>query len=149
MIDSSLYEYFGWFILAVLKFVITPSTMIAAGYSWLTTLLTVGISSSIGFSAFYFFGDTIFSKLDSVRKRPKKIFTKLNRRIVRVKSRYGLLGMGVIAGVISVPLAGLVTAKFFHHDKKSVPSIILAFNLWTMALTTASWLIRNVFNGSL
>ncbi|NND95305.1 MAG: hypothetical protein HKN45_10590 [Flavobacteriales bacterium] len=145
--ESSVYEYLAWFLLAVLKFVITPSTMIAAGYSWLTTFVVVGISSSIGYTAFYFFGDIIFSWLDGLRKKPARKFTKMNRRIVRVKMKYGLFGMGVIAGVISVPLAGLVTAKFFRHPLNTIPAMIVSFLSWTLLLTSASWLIRNVLNG--
>jgi hypothetical protein len=145
--DGSVYEYIAWFLLAVLKFAITPSTMIAAGYSWLTTIIVVGLSSAIGYSAFYFFGDMIFSWLDKHRKKPRKKFTKMNRRIVGVKLKYGLLGMGLIAVVISVPIAGLVTAKFFRHPVKTIPTMIGAFLTWTMILTTASWLIRNVING--
>jgi membrane protein YqaA with SNARE-associated domain len=121
--------------------------MIAAGHSWLNTLLTVAISSSIGFSAFYYFGDMVFGNLARWRKRPAKRFTKLNRRIIKVKMRYGLLGMGVIAGVISVPLAGLVTAKFFREPSKAIPAMIVAFSSWTLLLTTVSWLIRNVLHG--
>lgn len=145
--DSEFYAYIGWFLLAIFKFVLTPSGMIATGYSWTVTILTVAISSSIGFCAFYFFGDVIFSRIAERRKTAPKRFTKMNRRIVGVKMRWGLLGMGVIAGVISVPLAGLVTAKFFRDPKKALPALILAFTAWTVLLTSISWLIRNVFNG--
>ena len=145
--ENEFYEYLGWFLLAVLKFVITPSTMIAAGYSWLNTFLTVSISSAIGFSAFYFFGDIIFGGLERMKRTPSKRFTRMNRRIIKVKMKYGLLGMGVIAGVISVPLAGLVTAKFFRHPRTALPAMIIAFSSWTLLLTSVSWLIRNVFSG--
>ncbi|NNC84387.1 MAG: hypothetical protein HKN79_12500 [Flavobacteriales bacterium] len=145
--DSELYEYLAWFLLAVIKFVITPSTMIAAGYSWTTTFVLVSISSSIGFSAFYFFGDLIFGNLNRMRKRPARRFTRLNRRIIRIKMKYGIRGMGVIAGIISVPIAGLVTAKFFREPARAIPSMMLAFTVWTFMLTSVSWLIRNLFSG--
>lgn len=145
--DTDLYEYMGWFLLSIVKFVLTPSSMIAAGYSWTVTILTIGISSSIGFSAFYFFGDTIFTKLDSLRKKPKKTFSTMNRRLVKIKTQYGLAGLGLVAGILSVPLAGLITAKFFHDDRKAIPSIVLAFWIWTFVLTSVSWLVRNMFSG--
>lgn len=140
-------EYLGWFFLSILKFVITPSTMIGLGYSWLGTLITVSASAIIGFVGFYFFGEIIFDYFAKHRKKPAKKFTFMNRTIVKMKLKYGLLGMGIIAGVISVPLAGLLASRYFRNHNTAIPAISLAFFLWTLVLTSLTWVIKYVFHG--
>ena len=43
------------------------------------------------------------------------------RRLVRIKLRFGLLGIAAIAGVIGVPVAGLVAFKYFGHQRRTLP----------------------------
>ena len=94
---ATVLEYLGWFFLTVVKFLITPSTMIGLGYSWLGTIITVFVSAFIGFNCFYYFGEVMFQYLAKKRKRPGKRFSKMNRFIVGMKMRYGLLGLGLRA----------------------------------------------------
>jgi len=147
MLEAPWHEYVGWGLLTIVKFAFTPSAMIAAGYNWLETFVTTSTASVIGVGLFYFFGDLIFNLFARLRRNPGRKFTKMNRRIVHMKSKYGLRGMGLIALFLSIPLAGLLTARFFHDYRKAVPALMLAFALWSFFLTSLSWIIKNLING--
>jgi uncharacterized protein YacL len=146
---ATILEYLGWFFLTVLKFLITPSTMIGLGYSWIGTIITVFVSAFIGFICFFNFGEVLFKYLEKRRKKPRNKFSRMNRFIVKMKTKYGLLGMGLISGMISVPIAGLLASRYFRDDKKAIPAFTLAFLLWTVFLTSISWVIKYIFHGSI
>ena len=146
---TTILEYLGWFFLTVLKFLITPSTMIGLGYSWIGTIITVFVSACIWFLCFFNFGEVLFKYLAKRRTNPGKKFSKMNRFILRIKTKYGLLGMGLISGIISVPIAGLLASRYFRDEKKAIPAFSLAFLLWTVFLTSISWVIKYIFHGSL
>lgn len=145
---ATVLEYLGWFFLTVVKFLITPSTMIGLGYSWLGTIITVFVSAFIGFNCFYYFGEVMFQYLAKKRKRPGKTFGRMNRFIVGMKMKYGLLGLGLISGLISVPIAGLLASRYFRTEKKTVPTFSLAFLFWTVLLTSISWVVKYIFHGA-
>ena len=141
--ETTIYEHIIWALFAILKFIVTPSLMIAQGHHWFDTIITVMAGVIVGFSAFYFFGEVIFELIARMRKKPAKRFTRMNRWIVRTRQKYGLLGLGLICGFISVPIAGLITARFFRHPAKAIPAMLLAFAIWTVVLTMLSYLVRH------
>lgn len=145
MTAAAIAEYLGWALFTIIKFVFTPSIMIAQGYHWIETLLTVGIGACLGFVAFYFFGELIFKSIARWRKKPARKFTRMNRLIVTLRQRYGMLGFGLISGLISVPVAGLLCARFFPDPKKAIPGMLIAFSVWTAVLTALSYLVRHQF----
>ena len=53
--------YIGWVLMSILKFVITPSLMIAAGYNWIEVVITCSIGATIGVLLFYYAGKAIFT----------------------------------------------------------------------------------------
>ena len=52
-----------------------------------------------------------------------------------IKLKFGLLGIAAIAGVIGVPVAGLVAFKYFGHERRTLPTLIAAYVLWSAILT--------------
>tara|TARA_B100000513_G_scaffold169435_1_gene85319 strand:+ start:67 stop:321 length:255 start_codon:yes stop_codon:yes gene_type:complete len=75
-------------------------------------------------------------------ERGKRIFTPRRRRIVRVKNALGLRGLLLASGLISVPVAATLGAKYFRSQPAAKYLLVLAFALWAAALTTASWLLK-------
>ena len=45
------------------------------------------------------------------------------------------VGIAAIAGVIGVPVAGLVAFKYFGHQRRTLPTLIAAYVLWSAILT--------------
>jgi len=144
---TGLHEILGWGALAIIKFVLTPSSMIAAGYSVGQTILIVAIAASIGFTIFYFFGELIFKLLEKRSKSKKKTFTRFNRRIVQIKQRFGIVGLAGVCVIISVPISGLICARLFNTPRRDIPVMCIAFTIWTVALTLVSWYVKSLVNG--
>ncbi|NNE55508.1 MAG: hypothetical protein HKN32_05775 [Flavobacteriales bacterium] len=131
---------------SIFKFVLTPSAMIIAPNDWsfLEIVVIVGSGASLGVAIFYFFGDKIFSYLDSKRKNAPKRFTRFNRFITKVKMRYGLKGLLLLCGLISVPISSLLAARYFRSDT-TLPLLVMSFWIWAVFLTSISYLIRWLF----
>ena len=119
-----------------MKFLVTPWAMLASPSDW-SIVEIIAISSTgaaLGVFIFYNFGDAIFSFIDRQRGRPPKRFTRINRWIIGVKKRFGLKGLLVISGIMGVPFASLIAARYFKSDT-TVPLLIMSFTIWSVFLT--------------
>ncbi|MFT4678676.1 MAG: hypothetical protein ACI9HG_000782 [Flavobacteriales bacterium] len=122
---------------SIVKFVITPSIMVARGWSFVETVLISTIGAVIGCSFFYHSGDLFFKWLQGKRRRQSKKFSWKSRALVRVKSKLGLMGLLLISGLISVPITAVLAARYFKK-KSTLPLLFLAFFLWSIILTGIS-----------
>jgi len=107
---------FFFIILAGTKVLLAPGIMLAAGYGLLKTMIVTYIGSLLGAIIFYYFGVAIFGwwdKLVGNKHRKKLTFTKQARAMVKVKIRYGIIGLASLSPIISIPVSSLIVAKFF------------------------------------
>ena len=92
-------------------------------------------------------GKRLFSwfeeRLGSREGRGKRTFTPGRRRIVWLKNHFGLHGLLAVSGLISVPIATTLAAKYFRHHPWVMQRLMLAFALWALALAAASWWVKN------
>ena len=147
---SDIVAYFGWMLMSILKFLLTPSLMIAAGYNWMEVMVTCSVGATIGILLFYKAGKSIFSwwkrvKASSLNIKPpkkKRLITKRKRQFIQFKRQYGLLGLMLISGLISVPITAVLGAKYFSHNRNTPMYLIAAFSLWGCLLTFLSWIIK-------
>lgn len=132
-------EVFLFIGLAATKLLLAPLAMLTSGYSILKTIIVTYIGALLGATVFYYFGVAIFKWWDDFfgnSKSNKKVFSRKSRSIVEVKIRAGILGLALLAPIISIPISAFVIAKFFPGKHKVVGiyatalipiSIILAF----------------------
>ncbi len=144
-------KVFGWWLLSILKFVIAPFAMILnpggkEHWSFLETILICGSGAAIGTFIFFHFGEYIFNWTAHHLRRPKKVFTRINRRIIKIKWRYGFRGLVFFSVIISVPLASILAAKFYRHRKKVIPKLMFGFFIWSVALSILAYFFKTVFN---
>tara|TARA_B100000989_G_scaffold105504_2_gene77310 strand:+ start:6724 stop:7182 length:459 start_codon:yes stop_codon:yes gene_type:complete len=144
--EMTWYNLFFWLLASILKFVVTPSAMIASGHSAWTTWAVTASGSALGVLTFWRFGTWWFQWLEErMGPRPsrgKRIFNPRRRRIVKMKNLFGLRGLLLASGLISVPLAAALGAKYFRSNMAAKYFLVLAFALWAALLTTASWLLK-------
>ena len=137
-----------WQFAAVVKFFVTPSAMVAAGHSFWAAWGITSSGASIGVALFWHFGKWWMRWMASRwadSNRPVKVFTPRRRRIVRLKNGLGLPGLLFLSGIISVPFASIVGAKYFRDTPAAMPLLMLAFVLWAAILTFVSWGIKHSF----
>ncbi len=144
MTDIGTIQAITLILLSGVKILFTPIGMIAAGYSFWTTIVITASGGVAGTLVFFFLGKQIVNFFKSTK--PKKVFTKQNRRIVRIKNRFGLIGVAATMGIISVPLATILVAKYFGKKPGAVPVLVLTAISWSFAVTTISYFIYDVFN---
>jgi hypothetical protein len=135
-----------WGLTAIVKFVVTPSLMVAAGFSIMSSWLTTSLGAAIGVWGFWDFGKWWFQWMEERvgprSDRGKRIFTPQRRRIVRWKNTLGWPGLLFVSGLISVPVASVVGAKYFRGEPGAKFQLMLAFAAWAALLSLLSWAIK-------
>ena len=144
-----LFELLGWWSLAIVKFLALPWLMIlGANKGFVETVLTATSGAAIGIVIVSFFGDKLFHYLsDRAKRRGIKVFTSSRRRLVRIKSKYGLRGLMVLGGLISVPITALLATKYFHHEKHMKLKVIFGFFIWALALSGLAEFVKIFTHG--
>jgi len=118
------------------------------GLDWFQTVLWIALGASGGMLVFYLPARFL---LEAARRRylrrraqraakglpPKRVFTRTNRFIVRLKQRFGFWGIAVVGPpTISVPVAAVLAAKYFRHDRRTLPTLLISAVGWAFVLST-------------
>lgn len=140
----------GWWALSIVKFLIVPFLMIYSNqehWSWLETILITSSGAAGGAFIFFHAGEYIFNFLTKHfgSKKKKKVFTRSRRMIIRMKWKYGIKGLMLISGLISVPVASIIAAKFYRHNPNSLPLMIIGFFIWSFMLTSIAYVAKISF----
>ncbi len=101
-------------------------------------MITVTLLSYIGTPARQWIAD----KLQSKRKKQKKVFTKRNRRIVKVWKQYGMKGVAFLTPLLLTPPGGtLIAISFGEQRKKIVLYMFISAVVWGAILTAVVYLL--------
>ncbi len=142
-------EIVSIFFLSAVKFLFAPSISVAAGFSLIETILITSSGGMFGITAFYYFGHFIIKSIDRWRlgKNPtqtKKVFTKKNKIIVKLKDRFGLIGLVIVTpALISIPIGCVVAAKFYYDNKLTYPMLLISTAIWSVVLSIVSISIKS------
>ena len=132
----------GWLFFVIFKFIWAPVTMATTtDYTWWEILVINIVGAWLGIIIFFYFGKMIVSFFNRRRKRLPRRFTRLNRFIIRVKTKWGLTGLVSIMGIISVPLCSLIAAAYFQENKRTVPALLTSAVIWAASLTVIVFLL--------
>lgn len=134
--------------MSVLKFMFSGLVSYGFGHSYWFTVLLTGLGACVGTVFFYITGARVlewfrlrFVQRQAERKarglKPKKVFTRTNRFIVRIKRSYGLPGLAVLPPILSIPITSVLAAKYFRHDRRTLPVLLSAVLVWSVVLSTA------------
>lgn len=68
-------------------------------------------------------------------KHPKKIFTKSNRRVIRIKNRFGLTGIAILTPIfLSIPIGAFLAERFYKDKKKVITYLSISAIFWCVTL---------------
>lgn len=111
--------------------------------SFLETVLYTNIGGFIGIIVFALASkgiihlcDHVFPLLFRRKKKPKKIFTKRNRRIIRFKTKYGLPGIVLLTHILlSIPIGVFLVTKYYGSKKVNYLYLALGQLAWSLIYT--------------
>ena len=79
-------------------------------------------------------------------KQNKKVFTKSNRRIIKVKHRFGLTGIAIITPILlSIPIGAFLAERFYKEKKKVILYLSVSAIIWCFILYFSFLFFYNSF----
>lgn len=143
------------FFLSAVKFLWAPGTSMVAGFTFFETVVITTAGGIFGITVFYFFGKWVVAKMEMVKRKTgmasaqtkTKVFNKRNRRIIKFKSSFGLIGLVIVTPtILSIPIGCILAAKFYRHQKKTYPLLLISTFLWSLAVSVAVYYVKtNIF----
>ena len=130
------------------KFAATfPLVIIQFEFSFAETILWTNVGGIAGIYFFAFLSGKLLSwwkrafrrsnrKIMSDEQQVKIIFTRKNRRIVRIKQKYGLMGIALITPfLLSIPVGVFLVVRYYRTSKTRFLFLIGANLFWSVIYT--------------
>ena len=140
----------GIFGLSMIKFMFAPFGGPALGLNFIETYLA-SVSGAILSSTIFYFASDFFFKRAAERKRKsledgtnkkKKIFTKTNKSVVKMKRNVGIIGVAFLAPFfLSIPIGTIITAKFYGKRHITYPLILLGIGVMGLITTGLAYFV--------
>jgi hypothetical protein len=120
------------------KFAMTfPLAVLQFNFNFAETVLWTNVGGVLGIYFFTYLSDIIMEWWKrTFRKKQKKIFTKKNRRIVRIKQNYGLIGIALITPLLlSIPVGTFLMERYYPRSKYKIVALITSNIVWSVIYT--------------
>lgn len=135
---SSILEIGLLLVFAAIKFLFAAGyLLIDKGYPYFQTVLILFAGGTIGVFVFYYFSALVNQLINRLlrRKKTRKVFTKQNRIIVKIKTKYGIYGIAFLMPIFfSIPIGSFLASRFYAKKKTTVPILILSVVFWSVVL---------------
>jgi len=133
--------------MGALKFLFAAPLSYGLGFGFLATLILLLAGGGAGMTVFFFTGARVMEwfRLRHLRREkkrlakglaPDRVFTRTNRFIVRMKRDFGLPGLAVMPPILSIPITAVIAAKYFRHDRRTLPVLLLSVLAWSFVLSS-------------
>ncbi|WP_185974408.1 hypothetical protein [Litoribacter populi] len=112
--------YLTIYFFCLFKFIAGPVLGTAAGFSIfeMVTVTVAGMMSSV--VGFTYLGQRLRVRYQRIFNPQRKLFTKNNRRIVKVWRNFGAIGVAAITPLILTPIGGTIIMNSFGIKKKKI-----------------------------
>jgi len=115
-------------------------------FSFWETILWTNVGGMLGMYFFAFLSGKILNwwkslfrkkrEAENRHERRKAWFTKKNRRIVRIKQKYGLIGIAFTTPLIlSIPLGAFLVIRYYRHSRVKFTCLFLSNVFWSVVYT--------------
>jgi hypothetical protein len=120
-----------------------PIAVLAMKMSFFETIMYTNIGGAFGALIFTFFSDILIKtwnkylqKKFKLHIKPKKVFTKRKRFLVKIKVKYGLTGIVILTPLIlSIPVGSFLIAKYYGRKKINIAWLISGQIAWSFIYT--------------
>ncbi len=118
-----------------------PSAYILLDHDFYKVILlscSGGVAGNVFFTYLSSYVMKTIEKLSPKRKtkhKPKKNFTAMNKRVIKVKRKFGLAGIAFITPILlSTPLGAFLAERFFKDKRKIILYLSAATFFWAFTL---------------
>lgn len=120
-----------------------PVAIYVMGMSFTETLIYTNIGGMLGTVISVYFSRFLIATWNkywpeklTFHSKTRKRFTKRKRRIIKIKSKYGLIGIVVLSPVIlSIPVGSFLTVKYYGSRIKNILFLIAGQFIWSVVYT--------------
>jgi hypothetical protein len=129
---------------SMLKFFAGPLLGINSGLSFLETciLTTLGMMTSV-FLFTHILGDKFHGWILKTFNKNPRLFTKKNRRKVKIWRAYGLKGVAFLTPIIFSPIGGTIVANSFGESPKKIYFYMFISSVfWSVTFSLVLLLIK-------
>ena len=135
--------YLGIYLLACLKSILPPLLGPAAGMSPLEIIIITMAGLMTSVVLFSFLGEKIKKNVLPIFIRKKGKFSPQSRRMVRIWTKYGIIGTCFLTPLILSPVGGSLLVSTVGAPRKQVFFYMFIFGLfWSIVWTfSVDWLI--------
>lgn len=117
-------KYLSVIFASMIKFFGGPLTGLALKITWIETAICSVIGMMITVALITFFGDSIqrfFTRIfQKGEPKKKKKFTRSNKLAVRVRRKFGLIGISFLTPILFSPIGGAILALAFRYHKRDI-----------------------------
>ena|SRR6478736_1212818 len=132
-------EYLAVYASSMFKFIFGPLLGKGFGFTfWETAVLTIlGMMTSVYlFSSL--FGKRIHTWILKTFYKNRRLFTKRNRRTVKIWRSFGLAGVAFLTPILFTPIGGtLVATSFGEHRRRIFKYMLLSAIFWGFLISFA------------
>ncbi|HQQ94524.1 MAG TPA: hypothetical protein PLQ93_08210 [Bacteroidia bacterium] len=117
-----------------------PAAILLYKHSFIPIFIVCSLGGIAGTIVFTNLSAVILKQVHKYRARhhlihKRKIFTRFNRRIVKIKNRFGLAGLAFISPMfLSIPLGTFLAERFFRKKIKIIFYFSVSVVFWVISL---------------
>ena len=151
---ESWWEILSVFLLSTVKFVFGAVPMaLGFGFSFFEAVTVTCLGGFTGVTTFVLLSERIVARLKKRREQRLKDgiphgkrFTHKNKLIVRVKVRFGLIGIAFLTPLLlSIPIGCFLAVRYFNHKQKILIYMYVSIIFWSVAISS----LKLLFNVSI
>lgn len=138
-------KYIAVFFTSAVKFIAGPVLGIGAGLSFMETCIFTSLGMMASVLVFSSLAGNIFkSWFQRTFYKNQKLFSKRNRRLIRIWKSFGIKGVAFLTPILLSPIGGTLLAASFGESKKNIFFYMLASSVfWSFVFSLGLFAIRN------
>ena len=122
--------FLGIYLMTLFKFIAGPVLGSVAGYSLLEIMLVTVLGMMSSVLIFTFLGEWMKRQWDLRFHRKRLIFSKRNRRIVKIWQKSGAAGVAFLTPLLLTPIGGTLVMTSFGVKRKIIVSYMFISSVW-------------------
>ena len=116
-----------------------PTAIAVFKFNFIKVMLVSWAGGISGIVLFTYMSDAILKAIHNFRAKRnlihrKRIFTRGNRKIIRIKQKFGLGGLAFITPIIGTPVGCFIAERFYRNKRKVIVYMSISIIFWSLLL---------------